>query len=479
MVAIDEFPKGGWPSGLVSTSVTCEGALFKLSDEICPPSHRETYSSSRFDVVRQQVKKAPNYHYEPNQDEFNLDLPRGPCVVPSDYWEFKFEKGIYIRHHCRPRRHLFTPEEDAASGPELNILSDERVTNIFGLLEPLQDVWKLNGELNEQALPHPWVGQTIFYVHGKPPKLDDLEIHPHDGLEVVFPDGISHVVAVKSLTSLQGHKKIQHFDMAAKPELFEHAPSRRQKNFSIPAQQFGSRAVADRALQRRQHRLQGGQELHGQDAAVMGKDGHGNGPPLVAGGKMDKPQQGHPGVQAPVSGLGELHGSPDAALFGNAGHDPANNDQSSGSDFEGADADIPAGHSKLPSRSGSSTKVGECARPLDCGLIRKALTKDYTVPISKEKVVVYPYLHGYRQTPGAKATKFVLEPKEAAYYGNLESCYSLSSSQASGVSINEVVNKKKAPKAKPKSTSKRSSEGNTEEISVGEWEDALMVDDSP
>ena len=116
---------------------------------------------------------------------------------------------------------------------------------------------------------------------------------------------------------------------------------------------------------------------------------------------------------------------------------------------------------------------------MDCGLIRKALTKNYTVPISKEKVVVYPYLHGYRQTPGAKATKFVLEPKEAAYYGNLESCYSLSSSQASGVSINEVVNKKKAPKAKPKSTSKRSSEGNTEEISVGEWEDALMVDDSP
>ena len=132
------------------------------------------------------MKKAPNYHYEPNQDEFNLDLPRGPCVVPSDYWEFKFEKGIYIRHHCRPRRHLFTPEEDAASGPELNILSDERVTNIFGLLEPLQDVWKLNGELNKQALPHPWVGQTIFYVHGKPPKLDDLEIHPMTDLKLFF-----------------------------------------------------------------------------------------------------------------------------------------------------------------------------------------------------------------------------------------------------------------------------------------------------
>ncbi|CAL1151001.1 unnamed protein product [Cladocopium goreaui] len=458
VVAIDEFPKGGWPSSLVSTSVTYEGALFKLSDEICPPSHRETYSSSRFDVVRQQVKKAPNYHYEPNQDEFNLDLPRGPCVVPSDYWEFKFEKGIYIRHHCRPRRHLFTPEEDAASGPELNILSDERVTNIFGLLEPLQDVWKLNGELNKQALRHPWVGQTIFYVHGKPPKLDDLEIHPHDGLEVVFPDGISHVVAVKSLTSLQGHKKIQHFDMAAKPELFEHI-----EHFNVNI-------------------------VFKEVKNYMGKTLRSWARMVMAIGRLWSLVARWTNLNKAIREF--KHRSPALvnymeALMRHSSEMPATipptTTKAAGQTSKVLMPTYPLAIPNCPHEVEAARRLGnahgrfqEC---MDCGLIRKALTKDYTVPISKEKVVVYPYLHGYRQTPGAKATKFVLEPKEVAYYGNLENCYSLSSSQASGVSINEVVNKKKAPKAKPKSTSKRSSEGNTEEISVGEWEDALMVDD--
>ena len=100
-------------------------------------------------------------------------------------------------------------------------------------------------------------------------------------------------------------------------------------------------------------------------------------------------------------------------------------------------------------------KFLEC---LDCGLLKKALPSDYTVPISKEKVPVYAYLHGYRQQPGAKATKFVLKPKEAAYYGNLADCYSLSSQQALEVSINDVVLKKKAdPKAKSKTKPRQSS----------------------
>ena len=95
-------------------------------------------------------------------------------------------------------------------------------------------------------------------------------------------------------------------------------------------------------------------------------------------------------------------------------------------------------------------------------------------------MVVYPFLHGhgYRQQPGGKATKFALKPKEAAYYGNLEGCYSQSSSQELAVSINEVVRKKTttAVKSKAKPSPSKRSPVKDEQDSSAEWSQVMDVD---
>ena len=359
MVAIDQFPQGVWPSGLVATSVTYEGALFQF-EETDSLRLRESYPAARFDAVNQELKTAPNFHYEPNDDEYNVELPRGPCVVHPDHWEFKFDKGIYIRHHCRPRQALFTPEEDMSSGPEIKMLSDERMTVVSGLAEPIQDVWRNGPEFNRQLLPQLWVGYTIFWAAGKEPNLKDLTLQQHDGVSVRFPDGTQHVVGLKSLRSLHGHKKIQQFDFSTKPELFEHAPSQRQKTFSIPTQQFGSQVTAERTLQRRRERP-GDRELHGPSTSSMGKNGEQARQDVACHGTLEHAQQVGARDETPKPSTDELHRGHDASALRDAGNHPSFDDQSSGSDRQGADASIPFGHSTMSTRTGVGQETGKCS----------------------------------------------------------------------------------------------------------------------
>ena len=98
----------------------------------------------------------------------------------------------------------------------------------------------------------------------------------------------------------------------------------------------------------------------------------------------------------------------------------------------------------------------ECA---ECGLVKKALEKDYEIPLSGARVPVFARLHGYRTAPGGKIHKFKLLPREEAYYGSLDACYSHSSLRALAASTIEEVTQRKKPQAKAKAQAQRPSDG--------------------
>eukprot|EP00913_Durusdinium_trenchii_P002034 g1880.t1 len=382
VIAIDEFPDGKWPHGLNPKAIGYEGIVFDpywadssqpldvdkifVNEGPDPLAGREIYASDRFDrfestkfeSTKYHLKTSPNYFYEPNDDDFfsNQNLTRGPCTVKPDYWEFQFDKGMIIRHHCRPRSRLFSPTDDR-SGPDPDTLSLDRVTVVKGLKDVVRDVWTpLEAQ---QELPFVYMGNK-------------QALRAWQRL----------IMAIERLWMLLA----------------------RWEGINLAIREFKHRSPAlmgyMEAMMRQQQQM---------PATV---------PPATtkAAGQTAKALQSAYPLQIPHC----PHEVASARRLGNA-------------------------HGKFL----------EC---LDCGLLKKALPSDYTVPISKEKVPVYAYLHGYRQQPGAKATKFVLKPKEAAYYGNLADCYSLSSQQALEVSINDVVLKKKAdPKAKSKTKPRQSS----------------------
>lgn len=74
----------------------------------------------------------PQLHpYEPNNDNMNTDISKGPCSVQADYWEYDLKKGIVIRHHCRPRSLRFHPAE-AHDRPDSDGWLSHRVTLVSG-----------------------------------------------------------------------------------------------------------------------------------------------------------------------------------------------------------------------------------------------------------------------------------------------------------------------------------------------------------
>lgn len=69
-----------------------------------------------------------------------------------------------------------------------------------------------------------------------------------------------------------------------------------------------------------------------------------------------------------------------------------------------------------------------------CGKIKKALTADYEIPITKTKVTVYALNHGVRNQPGGKIVPTGRDRFTQASWDSLEGCYALSSSSASTTS---------------------------------------------
>eukprot|EP00435_Cladocopium_sp_Y103_P026045 s2476_g6.t1 len=144
-VAIDDFSDGFKPEDY---RVQCQGYAGTIFSPLSPAQsdgnndsseHREMYMVSvsnnpEFDMkipwVNQQVVSSPNFHYEPNDDMLNENgkitgLVRGPCTVSPDYWEFRYHEGMFIRHHCRPRRQLFHLRE-CIDGPEPHQLQQRK-----------------------------------------------------------------------------------------------------------------------------------------------------------------------------------------------------------------------------------------------------------------------------------------------------------------------------------------------------------------
>ena len=382
VIAIDEFPDGKWPHGLNPKAIGYEGIVFDpywadssqpldvdkifVNEGPDPLAGREIYASDRFDrfestkfeSTKYHLKTSPNYFYEPNDDDFLSDqnLTRGPCTVKPDYWEFQFDKGMIIRHHCRPRSCLFSPTDDR-SGPDPDTLSFDRVTVVKGFKDVVRDVWTpLEAQ---QELPFVWTGFTVLFLKDVSVQSHSLfQPQPVAGVDIVFPGGSEHVVSAKSLQP-HTNKRILQFDLDVTPPIFERAPSKRSDRFTIPPKQFGSRAASQRQLTR-EHRLRPG--LHGQASSEgMAAPDHGHRTSLDAPGQVGRHQSRHQRVQAPVSGPDGLHGGNDAPTAADASDGAAGDDQSSGSDSQGLAIGLSAADPSLPPRGGVSSAPGQCS----------------------------------------------------------------------------------------------------------------------
>ena len=349
VVGIDEFPDGGWPQGLLAVEASYEGAIFQAGDSADFSAQREIYTAASLGSVAESLKLSPNFHYEPNHDNFNQNLPRGPCVVPSDIWEFKYDIGCFIRHHRRPRSKLFTPEEDP-SGPQAAQLSSTRLTVMHGCSDILVDDWSLAGS---SEYPHRWVGITVFFSEGTEPTLTDFRPVHDPRAEVRFPDGSCHSVSVDSLRSLEGHKKIQQFDLLASTPMFERPGSKRKDTFHIPQQQFGSPIVSERQAIRASQRAHG----PGGRTTGMASVGHGHAQDVGASGALAEPGVSSQGVHSSSTGADGLHHG-DAAGDGGAEFF----DVYEGFGDSSEDGKVSDSHPRLPASSGSGQAHRERAR---------------------------------------------------------------------------------------------------------------------
>ena len=129
VIAIDEMPPEGWPNGLVARKNGYPGVLFEgyardVREAAKPAGKNEVVVESA------DMNFATTHYYEPNTSE------RFPCTVSNDYWQYMIDKGIYVRHHVRPRRSFFEPQ-DTKDGPDRKDLQPVRVTVMSCDTEPV------------------------------------------------------------------------------------------------------------------------------------------------------------------------------------------------------------------------------------------------------------------------------------------------------------------------------------------------------
>lgn len=149
VIAIDEYPKNGWPPGLTTSldlypeAVFAAGRHRPCEDGDQPDAKRAKKKERQSSTPSASTSKTyfiPNFIYKPNLDTMNTDITKGPCSVPADYWEYDLKKGIVIRHHCRPRCSRFHPEE-AHDRPDTSDWMSHRVTCVAGT-SPVLDDWR-------------------------------------------------------------------------------------------------------------------------------------------------------------------------------------------------------------------------------------------------------------------------------------------------------------------------------------------------
>ena len=145
VVAIDDFPSDGWPHGRPLALDEYPGAVF--ADKKKSECGRSACT----------VDSNPNYLYEPNHDELNQGLSQAHVRVAPDYREYSFD-GMIVRHHCRPREHLFVPAE-AHDQPDTRLFRPERITVKAGF-PPQVDRWQDHKHGSSESTP--WIGITCF-----------------------------------------------------------------------------------------------------------------------------------------------------------------------------------------------------------------------------------------------------------------------------------------------------------------------------
>ena len=121
-------------------------------------------ASSAYEKCDKKINSCPNYIYEPNDDNLNTNLPRGPCSVQPDFWEFDYAKGIIVRHHRRPQTELFDVSS-CPDGPLCEQLMSDRITSVNGYVKPICDTW-LRHTSSKSTRMTPWTGSAYFFLLG-------------------------------------------------------------------------------------------------------------------------------------------------------------------------------------------------------------------------------------------------------------------------------------------------------------------------
>ena len=375
VICIEDYPCTGWPPGLSTTLDQYPGAIFNVSNDtnfLRPEQQQKgVMQSDKMDLNMSQIVMDHNYVYEPNDDVLNPGVhSRGPCTLPNDYWEYMTTCGAVVRHHRRPRRHLFDPEE-LDSGPGTQNLQPTRLTIVAGS-KPREYIWDTWPTPPDALCPPSlecWVGKTYFFLQGFDPHKIKIPV-PTAGTAVKFDDGAELHVAPNSLKP-RHNKKILQFDFNSRPPIFEHESTIHKDSFRIPEGQFGSRLQApsirslphasssiDKAIQ------QEGQAQPGGMLGAVGTPCHEDGHAVEHAHEASHHQYHGPRVQAQGTSIDGLHGGHDRS--GTVPPAPIDfatfDDGSSGPDGQGDQGTLPGESQAMPTRRGGSTSDRECTR---------------------------------------------------------------------------------------------------------------------
>ena len=364
-VAIDDFPLGFKLEDYQVRHEEYAGTIFSPISDKMTSDVREMYTtatckpalSDSVCQLDQEVKSSPNFHYEPNDDDMNevntSGLERGPCIIAPDYWEFRYNDGMFIRHHCRPRRSLFNLE-DCTDGPGSHQLDGRRYTVVHGVDEVLLDSWKNH---DKQELPVSWVGQTVFSREGFSLPSDIKPVISR-AVQVMFPSGKTAFVSPDSVTP-SVRKKIQQFDLHASNPMFETPASKRQVTFEIPRQQFGSAVVQQRREPSAISHAKLNRPPQAQGTAGMATVGDGHRSFVDSDVSLAANQPHGERVQASLTSSDGLHRGYDAGRGGDISNHPSINHNGLGSDSEGSDVKVSQQGGELPPRGSFSSQTGK------------------------------------------------------------------------------------------------------------------------
>ncbi|CAK9013897.1 unnamed protein product, partial [Durusdinium trenchii] len=438
VIAVDEYPAAGWPPGLTTRVDRYPGAIFtvyKGTDTDTPkPLHSQPTKDGAARVENFAYVPSPNYVYEPNDDDMNVNkLPRGPCFVFADFWEYTHD-GMVIRHHRRPRQRPFTLDETPDS-PDPQSLGTAKVTIIAGPRQ--QHVWD-----DAHELPSIWHGKTCFFLKDTNPYKVNIEPLQHVGVPALFEGQQSSVEVSPSSLSPLNRKKIQQFDFRSTPAIFEHADTKKKVIFDV-APDYLVNIVYDM-----NHKSMGDICEEDLEAKLDSFTYHynpckksplGNWQHFVL--RMNIMWQAMVRWQSCNKVVRELqHRAPalcsymesmiqlDSQEILPATCPPATTNPS-GRTRKVMPTPYPFTVERCPHDAEAARRYGnahgrfmEC---LQCGAVRKAFNEDYMNPITGEKVVVHGIRHGRKKQPGGKIEPVLRDSPNLS--AKLASCYSLSS----------------------------------------------------